>query len=62
MQSDGINSSHSFLGISMLAIAATIYATCVLTRDSGDPKVFSICCFICCLNCASQLIQKFSYY
>jgi len=24
MQSDGINSSHSFLGISMLAIAATI--------------------------------------
>ena len=47
----GIKSSHSFLGISMAAIAATALATYVLTPEEGVAKLYIIACLICSLNC-----------
>jgi hypothetical protein len=62
LQRLGINSSHSFLGISMDAIADKIYAIYLLTNCLGDARVARIAYFIYSLNSLSKFIQKFSYF
>ena len=42
----GIKSSHSFLGISIDAIDARMFATYPLTKDLGEAKVAKIAIFI----------------
>ena len=57
----GINSSHSYLGISMDAIEARIFAIWLRTRVFGEASVAKIAIFIWFLNSESRLTQKLSY-
>lgn len=61
MQRMLISSSHSPLGISILAIAATRLATCERTKDDGQTRFERIAPFALTLKTGSRLTQRSAY-